>query len=330
MISLIIFLGSLLFAIGMLVATRKSAYVPAGKPDRLGNASPASMKPQWLIIPIAIVVVGTLISLFQPFVFTRVEMSHIGLKVNLTGDSRGVSDYQYKTGWVTYNEWTEQMNEFPTYQQHIDYDTIEIITRGGFAAKIRPSFNYSLVTPAIGDMFQNLRKPIGEVEQGWLKNAIYSSVNDVANQWPVDSIFNHREQFEAGIITECNKRVNKWFTVSQLRSNIVPPPSLQVAIIAKTKAIQEAQGAIQKALVADAQAQEKIAIARGDSAQLVINAHAAAEAIIVEAEAVSKAMKVKNVQLTALYVDYVRAQTWDGAYPTTMLGNGTGTLLNLK
>jgi regulator of protease activity HflC (stomatin/prohibitin superfamily) len=178
-------------------------------------------------------------------------------------------------------------------------------------------------------MFQNLKKPIIEVEQGWLKNAIYSSINDVANQWPVDSIFNHREQFEAGIIHECNKRVNKWFTVSQLRSNIVPPPSLQAAIINKTKAIQEAQGEVQKAIVADAQAKVKIANSRGDSAQIVIAASANAAALLIDAEAVAKAMKLKQAQLSSLYVEYIKAQTWDGKLPTHTLGSG-GTFVNLK
>jgi regulator of protease activity HflC (stomatin/prohibitin superfamily) len=140
-----------------------------------------------------------------------------------------------------YNSWTEQVKEFPLYQQHIEYDEQTVITKGGFAATIKPSFNYSLREDAIGDMFVNLRLDTKAVEQGWLKNAIVSSVNDVANRWEVDAIFNQREQFEAAIVTECNKRVSQWFEVSQLRTNIIPPTSLQQAIEGKTKAVQEAQ-----------------------------------------------------------------------------------------
>lgn len=329
MIGLIIFLVSLLLAGGIMLSTRANMYGPETE-DRYKNKIRGDFQPSWLFLPIGIFIIGVLVMLFQPYSLTRVEMGHVGLKVNLTGDARGVSDYQYKTGWVAYNDWTEQLNQFPTFQQHIEYDTIEVITRGGFSAKIKPSFNYSLVTNMIGDMFQNLKKPVEEVEQGWLKNAVYSSVNDVANQWPVDSIFNHREQFEAGIISECNKRVNKWFTVSQLRSNIIPPPALQAAIIAKTKAIQEAQGEVQKAIVADAQARVKIANSKGDSAQVVIKAHAAAEATLIDADATAKAMKLKQAQLTALYVEYIKAQTWDGKLPSTVLGNNSGSLINLK
>ena len=72
----------------------------------------------------------------------------------------------------------------------------------------------------------------------------------------MDKIFNEREHFESEIIMECNKRITKWFIVSQLRTNIVPPPSLQEAIESKTKAIQQAQAEDQKALTAEAEARK--------------------------------------------------------------------------
>lgn len=268
--------------------------------------------------PIVILGIGLGIGAIQPFGIERIDAGNKGLKVNLTGSERGVAKYQYKTGWVMYNSWTEQVKEFPLFQQHIEYDEQQVITKGGFSATIKPSFNYSLREDAIGDMFVNLRLEIKEVEQGWLKNAIVSSVNDVANRWEVDAIFNKREEFESAIITECNKRVSKWFTVSQLRTNIVPPASLQKAIEGKTKAVQEAQAAQQRTLVAQAEALEKIAIARGDSAKTIINANAAA-----------LAMKIKQKELTPLYVEFVKVSAWDGKLPTTMAG-GSGTFLNIK
>ena len=272
----------------------------------------------WLVKPIGIFVIGLLLSLIQPFTLERIDTGYKGLKVNLTGGARGVSDFQYKTGWVLYNSWTEQVKEFPLYQQHIEYDEQTVITKGGFAATIKPSFNYSLREDAIGGMFENLRLEIKAIEQGWLKNAIVSSVNDVANRWEVDAIFNQREQFEAAIVTECNKRVSQWFEVSQLRTNIIPPTSLQQAIEGKTKAVQEAQAAQQRTLVAEAEAKEKIAIARGDSAKTIINANAAA-----------LSMKIKQKELTPLYVEFVKASAWNGVLPTTVAG-GSGTFLNIK
>jgi len=144
-------------------------------------------------------------------------------------------------------------------------------------------------------------------------------VNDVANKWAVDSIFNHRELFESSIIIECNKRISKWFTVSQLRTNITPPPALQSAIEAKTKALQEVQVAENQKQVAVAEAFRKIAIARGDSAQMVIEASGEAEAI-----------RRKQITLSNMYIEYMKIQKWDGKNPTTVLGKEGSTIISVK
>jgi hypothetical protein len=271
-----------------------------------------------IIKPVAILIVGLFISGIQPFAIEKIDAGNKGLKVNLVGSQRGVSSYQYKTGWVIYNSWTEQVLEFPIYQQHIEYDDQTVILKGGFPATIKPSFNYSLREDAIGDMFINLRKPITEIELNWLKNAIIGAVNDEANKWEVDSIFNHRQAFEAAIVRECNIRLSKWFNVSQLRTNITPPEALQESIIAKTKSIQQAQASEQQALTAIADGKRKIAVARADSAEQVINAAAAA-----------KVIKLKQTELTPMYIEYLKAQAWDGKLPTTIAG-GSGTFLNIK
>lgn len=315
MITTFIITLSLCIAVGVLLANRSKAE------DNFSS---------FISLPIAIAVLGILVAFIQPFSLERVDAGHIGIKVNLTGDDRGVSDYSYKTGWVTYNSWTEMLYEFPTFQQHIEYDSVNVITKGGFSATIRPTFNYNLVSSAVGDMFTNLRLDVKQVEQGWLQTAIVGSVNDVANKWAVDDIFNNREQFETAIVAECNKRVSKWFTVSQLRTNIVPPPALQASITEKTKQIQLAQGELQKAITAEANAKVKIANARGDSAQAVIKASGEAQAWVITAKGEADAMKLKQQQLSSLYIEYIKASNWDGKYPTTMLGGNSSALLNLK
>jgi hypothetical protein len=315
MISTVIFIAGLVIAAVVAFTTRDAMY--STTKDKWGDDR-KTFQINWLFKPIGIFIAAIMIASIQPFALERVDAGHVGIKVNLTGDKRGVSSYEYKTGWVMYNTWTEQMLEFPTFQQHIEYKDQQVITKGGFATTIKPSFNYSLKPTAIGNMFENLRLDIKQIEQGWLMNAIVSSVNDVANKWEVDAIFNKREEFEAAIVAECNKRLSKWFEVSQLRTNIVPPESLQKAIEGKTKAVQEAQASVQRKLVAEAEAQEKIATAKGDSAKAVIDAQAYAEAT-----------RLKQKEISPLYVEFLKAQKWNGVLPTTVAG-GSGTFLNIK
>ena len=272
-----------------------------------------------VIKAVVVVLVSFIIGMVNPVTVERIDVGNVGLKVNNTGDERGVSKTAYVTGWVFYNNWLSRIKEFPVTQQHIDYEETSIITRGGFQAIIKPSFNWSVNPGNAADMYQNLKQDVDQIKDTWLKNAIIGAVNDIANLYTVDSIFNHRAEFEADIVKECNKRVSKWFNVSQLRTNIVPPKEITQAINAKTAAVQEAQAAIQQKIVAEAQAQTQIAKAKGDSAQAVISASGRAEAV-----------RKEQQSLTPMYIEYIRAQSWDGKYPTTMLGGNTSTLLNLN
>ncbi|GAO41410.1 SPFH domain-containing protein [Flavihumibacter petaseus] len=308
MISFLLFL-CLFFVIGFLLKVfRKSSYV-----SESGRFQAAAL---WR--PAAAVIATFLVLAINPIDVERIDAGSVGIKVSNIGDQRGVGKSEYVTGWVFYNSWISRIYEFPIHQQHIDYEENDIVTKGGFRATIKPSFNYSINPGNVADMFQNLRVGVKEMEQGWLKNAIVGSVNDVANRYTVDSIFNHREEFESAIVKECNKRVSQWFNVSQLRTNIVPPKEISESIVAKTRAIQEVQVAENQRQVAVAEAERKIAEARGDSAQAVIQAAGRAEAI-----------RKEQMSLSPLYIEYIKIQKWSGQVPTTVAGSGTGLLIQL-
>jgi regulator of protease activity HflC (stomatin/prohibitin superfamily) len=311
-------ISGIIVVVGLIIAlfTFISGEKMIATKDRWGDPT-TSLNKSLVFKASAIFILALFVAAIQPYAIEKVDSGYKGIKVSLVGSTRGVTNYQYKTGWVVYNTWTEQMLEFPTFQQHIEYDDQQVITKGGFPATIKPTFNYSLKEANIGDMFVNLRLDVKQVEQGWLKNAIIGAVNDVANTWEVDSIFGHRQQFEASIVAECNLRLTKWFNVSQLRTNITPPEALQESIIAKTRAIQQAEASEQQALTAIAEGKRKVAVARADSAEAIINAHAAALAI-----------KIKQNQLSPLYIEYVKWNAWDGKLPTTVAGN-TGMFLNV-
>ncbi|HMU72211.1 MAG TPA: SPFH domain-containing protein [Ferruginibacter sp.] len=307
MIAAILFL-LVFFIVALIIgAFRKKNYVTEEGRFRLAG----------MIRPVAAFIITIILVAVNPVNVERIDAGHVGIKVSNVGDDRGVGRTEYVTGWVFYNSWISRIYEFPIHQQHIDYEANDIVTKGGFRATIKPSFNYSINPGNVADMFQNLRVGVTEMEQGWLKNAIVGSVNDVANRYTVDSIFNHREEFESDIVKECNKRVSKWFNVSQLRTNIVPPTEISESIVAKTRAIQEAQVAENRRQVAVADAERKIAEARGDSAQAVIQAAGRAEAI-----------RREQLSLTPLYIDYIKIQKWSGQVPTTVAGN-SGLMIQL-
>ena len=179
MISFILFVTSFVLIGFVLGIFRRSRYI-----DTEGRFRFPSLLMTLLAIGISLIVV-----VINPIDVERIDAGHVGIKVSNVGDNRGVGRTEYVTGWVFYNSWISRIYEFPIHQQHIDYESNDIVTKGGFRATIKPSFNYSINAGNVADMFQNLRVGVKEMEQGWLKNAIVGSVNDVANRYTVDSIF---------------------------------------------------------------------------------------------------------------------------------------------
>jgi len=273
--------------------------------------------------PIVLLIVGLLFIFLQPYSMKKIEAGYKGLRVNLVGDNRGASNIEEVSGLILYNSYTEELQQIPLDQHHIDYGKSVIVAKGGFACDISPAFNYSVKSPMAADMFTNLRSTyktggLKAVEQGWLKNAILGAVNDVANTYPIEDIFNNRSLFEAAIIVEANKRVGKWFEISQLKTNIQPPRSIAESIEAKAKATQDAITSAAQASAARADKERIVALAQADSAKTVIKALAEA-----------KAVQLKEQKLTPLYIEYMKIQKWDGVLPTTTTG-GAGTFVNIK
>ncbi len=310
----------LVFAIvvGTMIAQKKFTFITK---DHNGDFDGIKYK------PIVFSIVALLVIFFQPYSLGKIDAGHQGLLINLIGDNRGASNIKDVSGFVFYNNYTEELQEIPLDQRTVKYDKQVVVAKGGFTCDIYPSFNYSVKRTSTADMFTNLRTSyrsggLEGVEQGWLETAILGSVTDVANTWVIDDIFNNRAGFESAIVVETNKRVGKWFTISQLRTNIQPPQSIARSINAKAKAVQDAITSESQAKAATADAQRKVALAKGDSAVVVI-----------EASSVAMAMKLKKQELTPIYVEYLK---WCDVnpdvprVPTTVLGNNSGALLNIK
>ena len=100
----------------LLGAFKASTYL--SEPNRQGDRE---LKSVGVIKGIAVLLLAFAAAFINPISIERIDVGHVGLKVNLTGDDRGVSKTQYVTGWVFYNSWFTRVIEYPTTQQHIDH-----------------------------------------------------------------------------------------------------------------------------------------------------------------------------------------------------------------
>jgi len=150
--------------------------------------------------------IGLSVLVLMIFSFTgceRIDAGHVGVKVNLYGDGKGVDDVTEVTGWVFYNPISTKIVEFPTYVQHKEYkkttdidESFVVNSKDGSEFHVSPLLNYSVKREKVPYIFQKYRVTLEEIEAGFLKTAVYDAFRVVANSYTADELISNREVFE--------------------------------------------------------------------------------------------------------------------------------------
>lgn len=254
-----------------------------------------------------------LLSLFMIFITSpcreRIDAGHEGIKVNLYGSKKGVDDITLVTGAVWYNPFTEEIYEYPTYVQTVDYKPFTVNAQDGSEFIVDPTVSLKLIDGKSSIVFKKYRKTIDEV----INNTIYNYVKDAfriqLNQFSTDYIVSHRDSIESAIELYLAKELREEeFHLEQLTSGLKYPQSIIDAVTAKTAAIQEAQ-----------RAQNELAIVKAE-----------AEKLVVKAEAEKKANELRSQALTPEILQKMWIEKWDGTVPTVITEGNTSAFLDLS
>lgn len=236
---------------------------------------------------------------------SRIDAGHVGIRVNLYGDNKGVDDITAVTGRVWYNPFTTEVHKFPTFVQTKDYDPFIVNAKDASQFEVDPKLNYYVQADKVPSIFRKYRKSLGEIEDGYLKTAVFDAYRIVANKFTSDSLMSNRSLFEQMVQQELSDNLNKeGFTFQQITSAITPPESLRAAIDAKNRAIQDALQAENKVKQAEAEAKIKVAKAEGDAREMEIRA-----------KAESDYNRQVSQSLTLVLVQSKMIEKWDGKLP---------------
>ncbi|WP_138477921.1 prohibitin family protein [Dyadobacter bucti] len=272
-----------------------------------------------IIYTIVIVVVSFFLLLVQPFNFENIDAGNVGIKINLYGTDKGVDNITLVTGRVWYNSWTTKIIEFPTFTQSVDYDSFVITTKDAAEFKVDPKLNYHINPDKVPQIYRQYRRPLGEIQQGFMKNTIYDAYRIVANSFTSDSVMSNREVFEDRVQNVLTKTLGKdGFIYDQLTSAITPPPSLRQMIDEKNTSIQARLKAENMAKQAEAEAKVLVAKAEGQ-----------AKATLIKARAEAEANQLRQKTLTPLLIQQEWVAKWNGVLPTTNAG-GASLMLGIK
>lgn len=273
-----------------------------------------------IIIGVLTLIVFIMALAIQPFSFENIDAGNVGIRINLYGSDKGVDNITLVTGRVWYNAWTTKIVEFPTYTQSVDYESFVITTKDAAEFKVDPKLNYHINPEKVPQIYRQYRRPLAEIQQGFMKNTIYDAYRIVANSFTSDSVMSNREVFEDRVQNVLTKTLGKdGFVYDQLTSAITPPPSLRQMIDEKNASIQARLKAENQAKQAEAEAKVIIARAEGQ-----------AKATLIKARAEAEANQLRQKTLTPLLIQQEWVAKWNGILPTTNAGGSTSLMLGIK
>ena len=280
-----------------------------------------------------LLIVGSVLFLFL-FIFgvERIDAGHVGVKVNMYGDGKGVDDVTEVTGWVFYNPISTKIVEFPTFVQHKEYKVVAedgqvvsdesfvVNSKDGSEFHVSPLLNYSVKREKVPYIFSKYRVTLDDIEAGFLKTAVYDAFRVVANSYTADALISNRQEFEAKVRQVLIKQLQpEGFILAQFTSNLVYPETFKKAIEAKNNAVQSALTAENGVKKAEAEARIKMATAEGNAQALLTNARAQAES-----------NRLRQQTITPLLLQQMWIDKWDGKLPQYQTGSGSNFYLPIK
>lgn len=238
---------------------------------------------------------------------TRIDAGYEGILVKQYGTDKGVQDVSLVTGRVWYNPLTEDVEQYPTFVQTIDYDAFNVNAKDGSEFLVDPTLSFNIVSGNSPKIFTKYRKKLEEVSKTTIFNYVKDAFRLQMNKYTTDEIVSNREKFENDVQKTLSDVLEKeGFLLEQLTSGLKYPQAIVDAVNAKNKAVQEAMRVENELRVTEAQAKK----------------------LLVQAEAEKKANELKQSSLTPMLIQQMFIEKWDGRTP--LYGNSPVLFQNIK
>jgi hypothetical protein len=237
--------------------------------------------------------IGMLIALVSTSC-TRIDAGYDGILIKQYGSDKGVQDVSLVTGRVWYNPWTEDVEQFPTFVQTVDYPEFTLNAKDGSEFTVDPTISLRVIKGTSPQIYVKYRQDLDVIVKTTLYNYVRDAFRLQFDKYNTDEITGRREEFESRVQAALIDQLEKeGFHLEQLTSGIQYPKTIVDAINAKNRAVQQAMEAENKLKVAEANARIKL----------------------VNAEAEAKANELRQRTLTPLLVQQEFINKWDGKTP---------------
>jgi regulator of protease activity HflC (stomatin/prohibitin superfamily) len=252
-----------------------------------------------------------------PFVDrVMVPAGSVGVKVNLYGESKGVSEEVLPVGkyWIGMNEelyifpvslvnyvWSNSVEEGKPIDESIGFQTKE-----GLSVGVNVGITFSIIPEKAATVFQKYRKGITEITDIYIRNIVRDAFVNNASTMGVEDIYGSGKKLFVENVTKEVKaavlpigiNVEKVYLVGEFRL----PPAIVETINAKLQATQNAL-----------KIENEVRTSRAEAEKAIVTAEASAKVVLLAAEGQAKANRLLSESLTPSYIEYIKIQKWNGA-----------------
>ena len=132
---------------------------------------------------------------------TTVDSGEIGIKFKkFSGSSETYGGVEGTVkGWVWYNPITERVFTYPIAVQRKNYEAFTINAKDASIFTMDPQIAYRIDPDKACDIFVKYRKPIEDLENGYIRTCIYEAYRTCGNAYTSDSLMSNRAKFEADV-----------------------------------------------------------------------------------------------------------------------------------
>ncbi len=268
---------------------------------------------------------------------SKVDQGYEAAKINTLGSDKGEIQVLGQ-GWQTYNAFKYDLIQNPTFVQ--EYVWTSSVDEGSendesitfqssnaldFSADVGISF--ALKTGMTGKLYQKYHKTIQDMIDTNLRNTVRDAFNRKASQRSAEQIYGKgKVEFINEVYLDVKDFWKDYLDIKKiyLIGKLDPPDQIKDAINKKIQANQKALQRQNEVKEATAAANKVIETQRGVSKSKRIAADAEAYETLTLAESKAKSIKLVNAQLakSPKYINYIKANRWDGKLPVYM-GGGT-------
>lgn len=289
-----------------------------------------------------------------------IDAGHVGIKINKAGQARGVEDVPTVSGFVGYWPFTQNVLEYPVYEQPVEWgkeddatDKLSFASSEGMRFQSGISTRYVLNEKSVPDFYRDYKiTDLSAFERRYLLPEIANAFITNARAYKAEELIGVKaEEFMAKTRAQLDDRLAAMHvSVRHLGfiGTMVVPDTVRNAIQQNVAMAQQARAAEAEQKTAVAQAARNKAVAEGEAAivrtraeanaaaskaSTDASAYATVEAAKADAEAVRLLVKQGNeaIELKKLEVQMELAKNWKGEQPHTIIGDvkGSGLMLQL-